>query len=256
MTRYMLKSKGRNPDNVHLDVGDMKIDKPLILQTDIDSQLFHAFASADWSSDQVSVELYSVSAQGKKLSGHAKCDVKIWTDQTWAHDWKRISYLISSRIKNLHDAVDGGESHKMKRGIVYKLFSSLVEYDLSYQGMEEVVLDSGQLEATAKVSFQVDDEGFCFNPRWMDSLGGVAGFIMNGNDNVHSTTQVFINHGWDRIKYLARFQKGKTYQTYNRMQLESGTLYAGDTYILEDGNIVGVFSGVKASSVTQSLILQ
>lgn len=250
MTNYMLKASSKNGDAVNLDVGNMRIDKPLILHNESNSQLFRAFASADWSASLVSVGLYSIDTQGKKLAEHAKCDVKIWTGQNWLQDWKRISYLISSRIKDLHSSVDGGESHKMKRGIVYKLFSNLVEYDSSYQGMKEVVLDSSQLEATAKVSFQVDDEGFDFNPRWMDSLGGVAGFIMNGNDNVHSQTQVFINHGWDRIKYAVKFQKGKTYQTYNRMQPESGTLYAGDTYILEDGNIVAVFSGVKASSMS------
>lgn len=90
-------------------------------------------------------------------------------------EWKRNSYLIQSRVTALRHGVDGGDSHLLKKGIVYKLFSSLVEYDSAYQGMQEVVLDSKQLEATAKVKFQVDDEGFYFNPRWVDSLGHIAG---------------------------------------------------------------------------------
>lgn len=100
-------------------------------------------------------------------------------------------------------------------------------------------------EASARVQFQVEDGGFYQSPCWIDSCGHIAGFIMNGNDNIHSKGQVFINHGWDAARLAKPLQSGKTYCTYNRMQLVSGTLYAGDTYILEDGVIIGVFEGVK-----------
>ncbi|KAL1959367.1 hypothetical protein VTO42DRAFT_2170 [Malbranchea cinnamomea] len=254
MSDYMLRSNNKQGDAVGLDVRDMKIDKPFILQTTSSSQLLRVSAVADWSTNTISFEIYSTESQGKKVADHAQCKVKISTTETWFRDWKRLSYLISSRIRDLHNGVDGGESHKMKRGIVYKLFASLVEYDQSYRGIEEVVLDTSELEATAKVSFQVDNEGFYLDPRWIDSLGHIAGFIMNGNDNVQSKTQVFINHGWDGMKCAGKFQKGKVYQTYNKMQLESGTMYAGDTYILEDGNIIAVFQGVKFQGIARQIL--
>jgi naphtho-gamma-pyrone polyketide synthase len=247
MADYMLKANKMPTDTTGLDVRTMKVDRPLIATPNGGPQLFRVSASADWPKGMISLAFYSINAQGKKIADHATCRVGITAKQTWLEDWKRNSYLIKSRITSLHRGVDEGDSHKMKRGMVYKLFSSLVDYDSKYQGMQEVVLDSNELEATAQVSFQVEDEGFYFNPRWIDSLGHIAGFIMNGNDNIHSKDQVFVNHGWDAMRCAKKFTKGKTYQSYNKMQLASGTMYVGDTYILEEGKVVAVFEGVKVN---------
>lgn len=251
---YLLKAKNKRSDSAGLDVAEVKVEKPLIATADRGSQLLRVSASADWSTNVVSISLYSATAEGKKLADHATCQVRITENQTWLDDWKRTSYLIRSRITSLNRAVDEGDAHKMKRGIVYKLFGAVVDYGPRYHGMQEVVLDSNELEATAKVSFQMDDAGFFLNPCWIDSLGHIAGFIMNGNDNVHSETQVFINHGWDRMRCATKFSKDKVYQTYNRMQLVSGTMYAGDTYILDEGNIVAIFEGVKFQGVPRRVL--
>ena len=247
MANYMLKANGIQGHSTGLDCQEMKVGRSLIAIPESTSQLLRVSASADWSTNVVSLAFYSTNAQGRKTADHATCKVAITTDQTWLHDWERNSYLIKSRITSLNKGVNGGDSHKLKRGMVYKLFSSFVDYDSKYQGMQEVVLDSSELEATAQVSFQVEDEGFCFNPRWVDSLGHIAGFIMNGNDNILSKNQVFINHGWDTMRCATKFIKGKTYQSYNRMQLTSGAMYVGDTYILEEGNVVAIIEGVRVS---------
>lgn len=161
-----------------------------------------------------------------------------------------MSFLINHRVSALEESVDNGTAHKMKRGIVYKLFSSLVDYSQGYRGMEEVILDSNELEATAKINFQAEEEGFHLNPQWIDSLGHIAGFIMNGNDTVVSTDTVFVNHGWDGMKIWTEFSKDKTYRTYNKMQHTTNNLYIGNTYILEGDQIVAVFSGVKVGNTT------
>jgi naphtho-gamma-pyrone polyketide synthase len=245
VVNYMLKANNLWSDKTGLDVADVKVEKPLIAIPNEGPQILRVSASADWSTNIVSLSLYSLGAGGAKLADHATCKVRITENQTWIEDWKRISYLIRSRITSLNKSVDEGDANKLKRGMVYKLFGAVVGYDRIYQGMQEVVLDSNELEATANVSFQVDDNGFFMNPCWIDSLGHIAGFIMNGNDNIESKTQVFVNHGWDRMRCATKFSKDKRYQTYNRMQLSSGTMYSGDTYILEEGNIVAVFEGVK-----------
>ncbi|KAL2012344.1 hypothetical protein VTN00DRAFT_5062 [Thermoascus crustaceus] len=253
MTNYMLKKNNMQSDTTGLDVADMKVEKPLIALPNSGTQLLRASASADWSSKVVSIAFYSKDAQGRETT-HATCQVRITANQTWLQDWARSSFLVRSRVASLHKGVDEGEVHKMKRGIVYKLFASLVDYNSKYQGMQEVVLDSSELEATAKVSFQAEDEGFYFNPCWIDSLGHIAGFIMNGNDNVQSKNQVFVNHGWDAMRCATKFTKGKTYQSYNKMQLASGTMYVGDTYILEEGKIVAIFEGVKFQGVPRQVL--
>lgn len=246
IANYMIKAINvHGGSEVGLDVGDMKVGKPLIALPAGNPQLFRVSGLADWASKTISLAFYSVNDQGGKKADHATCHVKLTSNQTWLQDWKRNAYLIKSRIASLHKGVDEGESHKLKRGLVYKLFGAIVDYDSRYQGMQEVILDSNELEATAKVTFQVGDGGYCFSPHWVDSLGHIAGFIMNGNDNVESKSQVFINHGWGAMRCATTFAYGKTYQTYNKMQLVEGTMYAGDTYIFEEGNIVAIFEGVK-----------
>lgn len=252
MANYMLKKLQMPTDNVGLDVGDMQIDQTLIAQPGGISQFIQVSASADWKANTIAISLYSVNDQGKKTTSHATCQVRITPDQTWQQEWKRNAYLIKSRIAMLRKGVDEGDSHKLKCGMVYKLFASLVDYEPQYQGMREVILDSNELEATSQVSFQVDEDGHYFNPCWVDSLGHIAGFIMNGNDNTASKSQVFVNHGWDGMRCATKFVKGKTYQTYNKMQLVNGTLYAGDTYILDEGNVVAIFEGVRVSALSRN----
>jgi naphtho-gamma-pyrone polyketide synthase len=243
----MMKAINIESDTNGLDVADMKVQNPLISQTDSDSQLYHVTASADWIINMVSFKLFSVNSEGRKTTDHASFVVRIHSNQTWIDEWKRNAYLIRSRIAALYSSVEDGNAHKLKRCLAYQLFSTIVQYGQDYQGMQEVILDSGEHEATAKVCFQVDHNGFTFNPMWVDSIGHIAGFIMNASDATPSKTQVFINHGWERMRCAVKFAKGRQYQVYNRMQLDSGTTYVGDTYIFEDKNLVAIYEGVRVS---------
>ena len=227
----------------------MKIDRPLIASPDSTSQLLQVSASADWSRCEVSLAFFSVNAECQKIADHAICTVKITQAPStlWIQDWSRLAHLILGRVSSLQKSVDEGDSHKLKRGLTYKLFSSLVKYEDDYQGMQEVILNTEGFEATARVVFQVGENGFSWNPCWIDSLGHIAGFIMNATDNSHSKDHVFVNHGWNGMRCAKKIEYDQTYQTYNKMQSqdEKGSMYIGDTYILEDGIIVAIFEGVK-----------
>ena len=51
------------------------------------------------------------------------------------------------------------------------------------------------------------------------------------------------------MRVAKKTEPGKTYQTYNKMELEDekGNTYVGNTYILEEGVIIAIFEGVKVS---------
>ena len=228
-----------------MDVADMVVDKTLI--TTGSSQLLRASGTADWNTRRLTLEFYTVNADRKKLASHAKCTVKFGDSEAWLQDWKRNAYLIQGRLKALRNSVEEGQTHKMKRGMIYKLFSSFVEYGPIYQGMREVIFDSSELEATARVQFQTTekDEDFCKNPYWIDNLGHISGFVMNANDGMDLKSQVFINHGWESMRAAATFTRDKIYQTYVKMQNIGGTLFSGDVYIFDGDEVVGVNEGVK-----------
>lgn len=246
----MLESAGLSSLTTGIDVADVKVDAPLIAQPTESTHLFRVSATADWSVSSISMSIFSVNHSGKRTRSHATLEARLFPEQRWLDEWRRNTHLILSRIDALNQGIHSGESHKLKRGMVYKLFGAMVVYSRDYQGMKEVVLDSERLEAVSTVNFQVDEGGFAVNPRWIDSLGGIAGFIMNGNDAVESDKQVFINHGWERLRIAEKLDPTKSYYAYNRMQLVEKTLYAGDTYILHEGRTVAIFQGVKVSSLT------
>ena len=231
-----------------MNVSNMMVMKPLIA-TGNSSQLFRASASADWKTRSLSISIYSVTSEGTKTIDHACCVVNYEDTENWVRVWKRDAYLIKTRIESLEHGVNQGQSHKIKRGLAYKLFGAVVDYGSSYQGMQEIILNSAQLEATAKVEFQTTEreENYYFSPYWIDSLGHIAGFVMNGNDGVDSRRQVFVNHGWDSMRCAAKFERGKTYRSYVRMQNIGKELYSGDTYIFDEDEIIAIYRGVKVS---------
>ncbi|OAA70563.1 Beta-ketoacyl synthase [Cordyceps fumosorosea ARSEF 2679] len=238
-----------------LDVCDVKVDRPLIAHPSETSCLFRVSATADWASQLISVSIYSVDQAGNTTAHHAKANVRLSVDTTaWLAEWNTVAYLIRGRIASLERGVASGNSHKLKRSMVYKLFTSIVDYSSEYQGMQEVILDSEELEAAAKVSFRVGKQGFYMNPHWIDSLGHLAGFIMNGNEYSQSDQQVFINHGWSRLRFGEIPREGKVYTTYNKMQLVENKLYAGDTYVLDGDRIIAMFDRVAFQAVPRKII--
>lgn len=239
-----------------LEVNNVRVDNPLIARPDETTHRIRISASIKWSSHFFSMAIFSVDGNGRCTTSHAKLEVRVTPQQRWLDEWKRSTHLITSRIDALDRSVyshnENPDSHLIKRGMAYKLFSALVEYGKDYQGMAEVVLDSKRLEAVATVEFQVGQQGFYLNPKWLDSLGHIAGFIMNANDGIDSRTQVFINHGWERMRFAEPFQRDKIYRAYNRMQLVEKTTYAGDTYILEGDRVVALFEGVTVRPIVPS----
>ena len=233
-----------------MTVSDMVVEKPLIA-TGKGPQLFRASASADWKFHQVTIHIYSVTTDGKKVTDHANCMVKYASKDEWLKEWKRNAYLIRTRIDTLKQSVDDGQSHKIKCGMAYKLFGALVDYGLSYQGMQEVVLDSAQLEATARVKFRTTEKDgtFYLSPYWIDCLGHLAGFVMNANDGIDSKSSVFVNHGWESMRCATSFSQERAYQTYVRMQNVGGTMFAGDVYIFDEDTVVAIYQGVKVGLV-------
>jgi naphtho-gamma-pyrone polyketide synthase len=225
----------------------MTVPKPLLAKTG--KELFRVSATANWANQSASVRVWSVTPEGKKILDHASCEVKFFDCAASEMEWRRSSYLIKRSIELLEENVLKGDAHRLKRGMVYKLFSALVDYDENYQSIREVVLDSEHHEATACVKFQAPPANFHRNPYWIDSFGHLSGFIMNASDGTDSKNQVFVNHGWDSMRCLKKFSPDVTYRTYVRMQPWRDSIWAGDVYIFEGDDIVAVYGGVKVGSV-------
>ncbi|KAM0333327.1 hypothetical protein ACHAQA_001988 [Verticillium albo-atrum] len=252
---YAYKLLRPEAENIGLDVAAMEVPKTLIFDDKLEAHILRCTATANATLGYADMVFHT--GEGAKKTEHAKCRVNFGSANQWADEFERVNYLIKGRIDSLVEAEKHGKASKIGRGLAYKLFTALVDYNPRYQGMEEVILDSKTCEATAKVSFQTTekDGNFFFSPYWIDSCCHISGFIINGTDAIDSREQLFISHGWGSLKFIEKLDPTKTYRSYIRMQpVKDSKIMAGDAYVFDGDRIVGVCGDVRFQSIPRKVM--
>lgn len=251
---YAYKLVRPNAKNAIMNVSNMQVPKPLIASPEGKSQILRLTAKLDASKSRADLEFSS--GDGNQRVVHANCQVLVEDSEKCLSDWARQAYLIKSRIDWLKDAEKQGKAHKIGRGLAYKLFSALVDYDQKYRGMEEVILHSENMEASARVVFQTaeKDGNFFCSPYWIDSVAHISGFIVNGSDAVNSQESVYISHGWESLQFAEPLVASKTYRSYVRMQPQPGKVMVGDVYVFDGERIVASVGGLKFQCIPRKVL--
>jgi iterative type I PKS product template protein len=253
---YAYKGATLGSTGIHMNVSNMEVIKPLVLNVGNGSekQILQIEAQVDFAHARAVVTYRSVT--DGNLIDHAQCDVTFEDSASWMKEWERRKFLVQSRVDMLK--AGGMGIHHIHRGLAYKLFAALVQYDHKYRGMEEVILSSDGLEATSRVSFQANkkDGNFFLSPYFIDSVAHISGFIMNANDAVDSTKNVYISHGWESMRFAKTLDADKKYASYVKMQAVpgAGQMVAGDVYVFEGKEIIGVVGGLKFQCVPRILL--
>lgn len=258
MANYLHKKLKPTSIEVSMNVCNMEVHKPLIARSLItrEPQLVQVTATADLAINRVDIHYTSLPVTGSTKTEHAKCFVEYGDGESWLSEWARNAYWLRPRIEMLSKGVEDGKNHRIHRGLAYKLFSAFVEYGDKYRGMEEVIVDSEQFEATSRVAFQTSEEdgNFFCSPYWIDSLAHLSGFIVNGTDAVNSKDQVYVSHGWKSLQIARPLSASKTYRSYVKMQPEVGKVMVGDVYVFEEDTIVAVVGGLKFQCIPRSVL--
>lgn len=255
---YLYRKLRPKASKVGLNVCSMEVSKPLIAKNPRPStgQHMQIEATADLGSNRVTIRYYSVTLDGHLESEHAHCFVMYEEPTRWLEDWEMTSYMVRNQIDSLKRKVGSGQAHKVLRGMAYKLFKGFVDYAPPYRGMSEVVFDAKEAEGTAVVNFQSDDShgSYTCAPFWIDSLAHLSGFICNGTDLIDSDRYLYISHGWSTMRFARAFTADKTYESYVRMHPRPGNIRAGDVYIFEGEEIVGVVGGLKFQQLERRIM--
>nr|AAR90248.1 polyketide synthase [Botrytis cinerea] len=240
--------------NLGVDVGRMKVPKSLIADPDGKSQVITLTATINAANGRADL-IFSTGTDKTRVE-HANCQVYFGDTEEYHADFQRTAYLIQSRIDWLQEAERSGKASKINRGLAYKLFAALVDYDQKYQGMEEVILDSMKMEATSRVVFQTTEKDGTFrcSPYWIDSVAHISGFIVNGSDAVDSREKVYISHGWDSLKFSEPLSADKTYRSYVRMQQRKDKTMAGDVYVFDGDTIIGMVGGLAFQAIPRKVL--
>jgi iterative type I PKS product template protein len=246
---YVHRQLEPDNDKFAMNCSNMVVDKPLIGNGGDTPQLLRTYSKADLSHALCDITFYSVTAEGQKTVEHAHCQIQYGDANKWSRDLSRQKYLIQSQLDRLLQVGQKGDFNKLRRNMAYKPFSVLVDYQDAYKGMAEVVLDSPNREGTARIELPTIQEGsFFIAPYHIDSLCHLAGFIMNANDELDSSKTVFVNHGWESLRFAEKPQPNKTYYSYVRMQPTGPNSkdYSGDVYVFDnDGNVIGQIGGLE-----------
>lgn len=252
---YLYKVLRPETPTVAMNVCNMEVSKPFIANTSGDGgQVLRLTTKLDVVSGRA--DLLFSSGKGNAEVEHAKCHVEFGSGSAWLAEWQRNAYLITGRINSLRKEAALGNAHTMLRGMAYKLFGALVDYDSKYRGMKEVILDSPQLEATSQVVFQTteaDGTFFC-SPYWIDSVAHLAGFVVNANDALDSGKQVYISHGWESLRFAEPLSAMKTYRSYVKMQPADGNIVQGDVYVFDQDRIIGMVGALKFQCIPRQLL--
>ncbi|KAL8813485.1 MAG: hypothetical protein Q9200_000219 [Gallowayella weberi] len=240
---------------VKMNVCDMEVLKPFIAEpTASKGQMIRLSATARRSTGKA--DLIFCSGSGKSMIEHAKCHVEYELGTAWLSEWQRHAYLIKGRIASLKKSACAGTAHRILRGMAYKLFAAFVEYGTKYRGMEEVILDSPELEGTSHVVFQTSksDGKFFTSPYMIDSVAHLAGFILNANETLGSSGEVYISHGWESMRFAEPLDVSKTYQSYVKMQPVGANMLSGDVYVLDGDRIIGMVGALKFRCIPRQLL--
>ncbi|PSR92000.1 hypothetical protein BD289DRAFT_481327 [Coniella lustricola] len=255
VAEYAYKLIRPDAEKLGCNVGHMEVPKTLIFDETLEKHILRLKVTANVANGKADCLWYT--GEGAKKTEHAICEVHYGNTDEWASEFERADYLIKGRIEALKAAEKVGDASKIGRGLAYKLFTALVDYDRRYRGMDEVILDSKACEATAKVIFQTSAEegSYKFSPFWIDSLCHISGFIINGTDAVDSREQVFISHGWGSMRFIETPSAGKAYQSYIRMQPVKGTkMMAGDVYVFDGDRLIGITGDIRFQSIPRKVL--
>ena len=237
-----------------MNIMDMEILAPVILELSGERKPQRLRISASLAHGQACVQFSDKAVTDSTCILYAKCTV-VWRDTAKVlRQWWRCRHLVSSRIDHLEAKKC---THKLHRRMVYKLFGAVVNYAERFHGMDQVLIDSDCYEATAQISFKADETAgnFFRSPYWIDSLMQLSGFVMNANDAVDTDEMVYISNGWESMQIACQLSSRKVYTAYVKMQpSQKNTVYSGDMYILDEGEVVCVTMGIKFQSVPRQLL--
>lgn len=245
--------------NCLVDVQHMDVQKPLVAKPKgSGSQYLRTRVMLNTEGGKGAVEFYSVTPEGKKLTKHAECTITFPEVKAAISDLEDKASAILKRMDELRAALlTDTRVQKMHKNSSYLVVQSLASYDEEFKGVEECILDSGNLEAVSTVRFDKPDKKGTFhvNPHLIDNFGQPALFTMNANDKSDLSKEVFVNHGWTSLHFYKPVSMEKTYRSYVKMSGpdKEGT-YTGDMIVFEGKEVVAAFKGVKAQAVPRRLM--
>ncbi|ODM17076.1 hypothetical protein SI65_07475 [Aspergillus cristatus] len=223
------------------NVKNMQVKQGLIVRKDRSRpQWIQIRSTADLSAGLVHLSWHQVDGQGEPAEDNFATAVVEYGDQgSWLQEWSSTGHLVASRIDVLQRLADEGTASRLSRDMVYTLFGNLVDYADKYRGMQTVVLHDGPTVLYRQ----------CSASSRLHSYGGNA---------LDARRNFFVTPGWKSMRFAKPLVPGGQYVSYVKMipVHEQPGFYAGDVYVLQDDQIVGLVGGITFRTFPRLLLDQ
>ncbi|KAL1961387.1 hypothetical protein VTO42DRAFT_115 [Malbranchea cinnamomea] len=245
--RYLLTNGNPSAPYPSFSVLDIQMDHPIVPNPDV-KQVIHVNIRRDKQLNGGEFALSFADQAGHTLS---KCFVRIQDEHVLDVERQALQTTIGTKISALLKAAKLGLASHIHKRIFYKLFSNLMTYSEVYEGVEQAIVNKDFTEAVATVRIPPLDETrpdqrFTLSPYWMDALGHLTGFLLNGNPKISDDT-VYIAMQVAKMEMMGRdFSSDISYQVYAYSEYDKETnTYLAHVYMLHEGYVVGLMEGCR-----------
>ena len=185
-------------------------------------------------SDTNIIEISISSSNHSDVLELMRCKVITGDGEDWATDANSNAYLYQSRMDLLNLFLTNGKVSRLSQAEVYQRFSSFIDYEKSFQGIQDVLLNLGSSEAVARTSLPSNKGVFICDPRWLDTFIQVPSLIVNYSNSC--TTEARLTcRGWNRMRILLRLEPDTIYRVHTRMQpcVQTGSMI-GNLHVFDE----------------------
>ncbi|KAF7192509.1 Non-reducing polyketide synthase 1 [Pseudocercospora fuligena] len=265
-------------------VGDLWIEMETTIEHPAQS------TSTDIMNATIKCVFHSITPQGVRLQECGYCYIKFEPYQAWLDEWEHYTPFILDRIANLHRRActeNNMDVQLVQRAAAYKLFESFVQYNSKYQNMSEVVFNTKNNEATSIIDLPHLDPNTDFTgPYYLDASCHISGFVANAVEP-DKDKNAFVSHGVAAMKLSPKFQPDRVAKLSNattpttpaisrapsfsaepanvafrgirnyvqmRQDPSEKSVIKGDVFVLQDGEIVGVWEGVRFKKIPRRVL--
>ncbi|KAL4783980.1 hypothetical protein BJX76DRAFT_367919 [Aspergillus varians] len=243
---------------VYLNVGELEVLHATVANPAKNTtQPLYLDAHLDLSTQRMSLAWFNADpATGDRASeSYATGSVRFESNMgKWNTEWGRMTHLVLGRIEALERMATERQASQLSKALSYALFKNVVDYADRYRGMERVIIHD--YEAFADITLIPERHGIWHTPpHWIDSVSHLAGLVMNGSDASNTRDYFYVTPGYESFRLLKKLEPGAQYQSYVRMfPLPEANMFAGDLYILQDNQIIGMVGQLKFRQVPRLLM--
>ncbi|KAK6613458.1 polyketide synthase [Botrytis cinerea] len=249
--KFVLEQADIEADLANLELVDLNMTHALVVHSKDTEQIVHV--SADLNSTQKIISItFSSIGNSSTMAEHGTCRIVVNERNLQEAEWSRMQRLVKSRVSSLENSKT---AHHMTKSLIYKLFSTLVDYDKSYHALSEISIEENFEDAAATMVFKQDPElgSFTHSPYIVDALVHLAGLLLNV-DPAKPKTDLYIAGNIGRMCIMGDLLKNQQCTAYVtiRERTSKGVCLC-DVYVFADTKLVAICTDIKFQRLSRDI---